>query len=98
MQISAHHNLPVIRVQRQDPVNREALAYPPRPRMAPQMSPEQQLGGQVQDQARQRPPLFMQAQSDANLPRRGQQAMRTYQDVAMAGGREELVNRINEMA
>ena len=97
MQISANNNLPVISGIRQEPLNRKTLAQPSRQQTDSETPPDR-LNGQLQYQTQRRPPLFLQTLSDANLSRKGQQAMQTYHDVAMAGSREELVNRVNEMA
>ncbi|MEJ2361692.1 MAG: hypothetical protein P8Z75_09740 [Gammaproteobacteria bacterium] len=86
MQINGTANLPVIRGR-------------PRADLAAATTttqPDHQLVHQDILQTHRCPPLFVQSTSTTRLSRAGEQAARAYQGVAMAGGREELANRLNE--
>jgi hypothetical protein len=96
MQISSNNSLPVIAGSRPEPALLQSVR-PPRT----QISPENQTNQNAidsGDQGNRRPPLFIQSMRDGNLSRSGEQAMRTYRDVAMAGEPAELVNRLDVMA
>lgn len=94
MQINGTYNLPVINRQQAEPVNARQ-----RQPVAPALS--QTLPERPDQDARQRTsrqtPVFLQP-ANHNLSRTGEQAMRAYQNAATAGHREELVNRIHELA
>ena len=95
MQISSTNTLPIITGIRPE-ASRQTATKPPS-----QPTPENQAGvvsNTRSDQGSRRPPLFVQSMKDAKLSRTGEEAMRTYRDVATAGEEAELVNRVNVVA
>lgn len=92
MQISSNHNLPVITGMRPEPMLRQPAS---RQRPAIPEYQAQQASNTVSDQETRRPPVFLQPMMDVKRSRTGEEAMRTYRDVAMAGNDAELVNRVN---
>jgi hypothetical protein len=96
MQISSHNTLPVTTGIRPDTSLRQAVAKP-RTQTPPQSQAEV-VNNTVSDQRSRRPPVFVQSRMDTKLSRTGEEAMRTYRDVATAGNEAELVNRVNVVA
>ena len=96
MQISSNNTLPVITGIRPETTPRQTAPKPPSSPM-----PEAQTGlvnNTNSDQKSRRPPLFVQSMKDIKLSRTGEEAMRTYRDVAQSGDQVELVNRVNVVA
>lgn len=96
MHISSHNTLPVTTGSRPDTTLRQTA---PKPRSQP--TTENQavvVNPAASDQGNRRPPLFVQSMMDVKLSRTGENAMRTYRDVAAAGNEAELVNRVNVVA
>ena len=95
MQINGTYNLPIARPQAEPVSTRQ-----PRPRQPMAPAPRDSLPDRpeqgAQYQANRRAPVFLQPANHA-VSRTGEQAMRAYHDAAMAGNREELVNRIHEL-
>ena len=96
MLINANNTLPVITGVRPEPTLRQTTT---RPRSQPAAENQATLVmTSTSDQGNRRPPLFVQPMSDIKLSRTGEEAMRTYRNVAMAGDEAELVNRVNVLA
>lgn len=95
MLINANNTLPVITGIRPEPTLRQSTT---KPRLQPGPENQANLVTANSDQGYRRPPLFLQPMSDVKLSRTGEEAMRTYRDVAMAGDEAELVNRVNVLA
>jgi hypothetical protein len=96
MQISSRNTLPVTTGIRPDTSLRQT-ALKPRPQTTPDSQAEV-ISNVTRDQDSRRPPLFITPMRDGKLSRTGEQAMRTYRDVATAGEQAELVNRVNVVA
>lgn len=92
MQINPSHNLPIIRSQQTEPVNTRPRQPVARPTAE---NPPHRYEQNTRQQTNRRKPVFLQPTNHA-VSRTGAQAMHAYQDTAMAGNREELVNRIHE--
>lgn len=93
MQISSNNTLPVIAGLRPDASMRPTT--PPRQPVPVQQQPASSNNAVNTDQGYRRPPVFVQPAFDQAMTRTGEQAVRTYRDVALSGDEVEVVNRLS---
>lgn len=94
MQISSNNSLPVLAGLRPDTALRQAK-QPPRQAESPQNQTAAVNHAVNTYQGNRRPPVFVQPAFDQAMSRTGEQAVRTYRDVAQSGDEVELVNRLS---
>ena len=97
MQISSNNTLPVLAGIRPDTSLRQSK-QPPRAAVSPQNQTTSVNNAVNTYQGYRRPPVFVQPAFEQAMSRTGEQAVRTYRDVAQSGDEVELVNRVNVVA
>jgi hypothetical protein len=96
MQINSSNTLPAITGLRpQTSPRQSAGSTPTSTRPEPQTNLDQPVDSQREYY---RAPVFIQPMTGIKMSRHGEEALRTYREVAMAGDEAELVNRVNVTA
>jgi len=96
MQINSSNTLPAITGLRPQTSPRQSAGSA---RTASRPEPQDNLTIAVDSQREHyRASVFIQPMTGIKMSRNGEEALRTYREVAMAGGDAELVNRVNVIA